>query len=162
MSSDPSSPVDMRLVAKAYRDRGWAPIPLKIGSKAPIHAEWPTLVTDDQTPFPGNIGNKLGKPSGLIDIDLDWPESRLLALAVLPPTGSVFGRASAGSGHYLYQCLPPPPYKPYSYTDPADVKKKKKPIILEIRSTGHKRCFRHRGIQMANGSPGNAMAGRHK
>lgn len=48
-----------------------------------------------------NVGVVLG-PSGLIDIDLDWPEACKLAPEFLPPT-LVSGRASNPSSHYWYK-----------------------------------------------------------
>src|SRR5260370_11419702 len=98
-------PADMRLATKAYRDRGWAPIPLKPNGKAPVAKNWTQLVVDDRTAWPGNIGVRLGEPSsGLVDLDLDCDEARLLAPAVLPPTGAIFGRPSAPASHWLYNC----------------------------------------------------------
>ena len=73
--------------AMFYRRNGWMPIPVPFKSKAPCLEKWPTLhLNEDEIPtyFESgtlqNVGLLLGKPSGgLIDIDLDTPESRQLA-----------------------------------------------------------------------------------
>jgi putative DNA primase/helicase len=133
-----ASATDLRLVAKAYRDRRWDPVPLRHRSKAPIHNNWPVLVADDRTAYPGNIGVKLGEASGgLVDADLDCQEARLLAPAVLPATGSIFGRAGAPGSHRLYQCVPPPSSK--VFTDAAD--RTRKTMLVEVRSSGGQTMF---------------------
>jgi hypothetical protein len=126
---------DMRLVAKTYRDCKLTPIPLRSGSKIPIHDDWQNLVTDENTPFPGNIGIRCGAPSnGMTDLDLDCEEARLLAGAVMPPTVACFGRASAPCSHWLYTCDPPPEGTHQWIND-------KREMILEIRSTGVQTMF---------------------
>jgi P4 family phage/plasmid primase-like protien len=124
----------MRLVAQTYRKRGLATIPLRPGSKAPIHDGWPELVTDDSTPFPGNIGVKCGSPSGgMVDLDLDCDEARLLAPAVMPETGACFGRSSAPCAHWLYRCDPSPEATKKWTGDNG--------VILEVRSDGGQTMF---------------------
>jgi putative DNA primase/helicase len=128
------SVVDMRLVAQTYRKRGMAPIPLRAGTKVPTHDGWPELVTDDSTPFPGNIGVKCGSPSGgMVDLDLDCEEARLLAPAVMPETGACFGRPSAPCLHWLYRCDPPPEACRKWRGDNG--------VILEVRSDGGQTMF---------------------
>ena len=93
--------------AKRYCEEGLHPIPVQYKGKNPTVSGWPNLkVTPDNVKqyFNGketNIGILLG--DGLIDIDID--DERLLGLAkgILPPSGSVFGRASKPSSHYLYK-----------------------------------------------------------
>lgn len=58
-SADKQQPADVRLVAKAYRELGWTPIPLRVRSKAPVAAKWTQQVVDDKTEWPGNIGVRL-------------------------------------------------------------------------------------------------------
>jgi hypothetical protein len=130
-----SSAGDMRREARAYREAGLAPIPLHPRSKVPIHSDWPNLVTDDLTEFPGNIGIKCGAPSsGLVDLDLDCDEARLLAPAVMPPTEPCFGRRGAPCSHWLYICRPPPEATRQWLT-------KDDGMILEVRSTGGQTMF---------------------
>jgi bifunctional DNA primase/polymerase-like protein len=137
-SENRQPPPDMRLAAKAYRDRGWSPIPLKRNSKAPIARNWTRLVVGDKTEWPGNIGVRLGEPSsGLVDLDLDCDEARLLAPAVLPPTGAVFGRPGAPQSHWLYDCGESAPTSASTGARfaPGFGEAKDKPL-LEVRSTG--------------------------
>ncbi|MBC7772283.1 MAG: bifunctional DNA primase/polymerase, partial [Pyrinomonadaceae bacterium] len=52
---------------------------------------------------PQNIGILLGEPSGgLIDMDLDTPESIRIAPRFLPKTDLVFGRESKPRSHWVY------------------------------------------------------------
>ena len=126
--------MDMSLAAEKYRDCGLAPIPLYPRSKRPMQNDWPNLVTDDSTEWPGNIGVKCGAPSsGVVDLDLDCAEARLLAPLVMPPTAACFGRASALSSHRLYQCEPPPEATRQWVGDNG--------MILEVRSTGGQTMF---------------------
>src|SRR5262249_44634582 len=68
-----------------------------------VEADWPHA---DYTPAQlavGNIGIVLGEASGwLVDVDLDAPEARALADAVLPPT-LTSGRASSVRSHRWYR-----------------------------------------------------------
>jgi hypothetical protein len=136
-----SRPPDIRLIAKAYRERGWRPIPLHPRSKVAVAKNWAQQVTDDKTHWPGNVGIVLGKASGgLVDLDLDCEEARILAAAVLPPTGLRFGRPGAPGSHRLYDCGLSAPGKATTGARFApkfgdDPKIKDKPL-LEVRSTG--------------------------
>jgi putative DNA primase/helicase len=102
--------------ARDYVRREWAPVPLpltvKSKGKDPDAGKgcylngWPTLrITEAQVEQyfsgPVNVGVVLG--NGLVDIDLDCPEAIKLA-DNLPPTNSIFGRASKPRSHRLYQC----------------------------------------------------------
>lgn len=96
-------------IARNYRRRGWCPIPVPHQEKAPVDREWQRLRYEEGqllNIFSGrqqNIGIHLGEPSnGLIDIDLDCAEARVLAEALLPPTNAIFGRQSSSSAHRLY------------------------------------------------------------
>lgn len=91
-----------------YIARGWSPIPVKQGSKAPHGAGWQNqrLTLDEVERRFGpteNVGVLLGEPSGwLVDVDLDTPEALALAARMLPPTLAKFGRASKPESHLLY------------------------------------------------------------
>ncbi len=87
--------------------RGWAPIPIPIGEKAPHPKHWEqSLPTEADIPnyfnAQQNIGMPLGKPSGgLIDLDLDAPETIRLAPQFLLRREAIFGRASKPTSHFL-------------------------------------------------------------
>jgi hypothetical protein len=121
-------------IARTYRERGLAPIPLRPRSKVPIQNDWPRLVTDERTQFPGNIGVKDGAPSSnVVDLDLDCGEARLLAPRVMPETEACFGRASAPCAHWLYRSDPAPEATMQWIGDNG--------MILEVRSTGGQTMF---------------------
>lgn len=97
-------------LAKAYSDRGWAPVPVEYRSKRCRLKGWNhEIITpgelkkhfqEDQQ----NIGIVLGVFSnGLIDIDLDHPLAVAMAPKYLPPTGAVFGRPGKKGSHWLYK-----------------------------------------------------------
>jgi hypothetical protein len=97
-----------REAASDYIQRGWAPIPIRPGQKAPLQKEWTKLslrpaditksFSDDE-----NIGIRLGGPSGgLVDIDLDSSKAIRLAPLFLPQTASIFGRSCKPFSHWLY------------------------------------------------------------
>ena len=95
--------------ARNYLDRGWQPVPIPYGEKAPKEPDWQHLaITPDNVEdyFDArrmNIGVRLGKASGgLTDVDLDCPEALALVDRFLPLTGKVFGRASRPRSHWLY------------------------------------------------------------
>ena len=89
---------------------------------------------------------RLGEPSSglVVDLDLDSDEARLLAPAVLPPTGAIFGRPSAPASHWLYNCGESAPNAASSAARFApgigDPNQKSKPL-LEMRSTGGQTMF---------------------
>jgi hypothetical protein len=120
--------------ARAYRQRGWMPVPIPAGQKGPRLRGWQKLrLADDDLPHhfncAGNIGLLLGEPSGwLIDVDLDCPEARELAAEHLPPTPAVTGRPSAPSSHWWYIADGAMSVR---HRDPAN-----RSVIVEIRSTG--------------------------
>jgi hypothetical protein len=102
-------------VARAYLQRGWAPIPVPLRQKAPTLTGWQRLrITDERalTAYfnsePQNVGVLQGEPSGwLIDGDLDAAEALRLAPAFLPPTPCRFGRDSRRASHWLYVTTTP-------------------------------------------------------
>lgn len=83
-----------------YLGRGWAPIPIAFGSKAPPRhlKEWPDLRLSeaDVSKYFGKdegVGVILGSASrALVDVDVDCMVAVQLASAFLPCTGAVFGR----------------------------------------------------------------------
>jgi len=114
--------------------RGWSPIPIPAGQKAPRIRGWQKLrLSEDDLPryFNGqatNIGVLLGEPSGgLVDIDLDDEQARQLADDYLPRTGATFGRESAPRSHRLYYC---PELKTEKH------KASDNSMIVELRSDG--------------------------
>ena len=123
--------------ARAYRERGWASIPLKPNEKAPENAGWQTQrIGEDQVDaiftVDKNIGLLLGPPSGnLLDIDLDCAETVRLAPHFLQKTGTVFGRPSKPKSHYLYQADPSQTVRRVTFDDPDGT------LLLEIRGEGH-------------------------
>src|SRR3954447_9265535 len=99
-----------RTTACGYFARGWAPLPIPRGAKAPTLPDWQKnkikTVADVSRHFgdgPSNIGILLGAASaGLTDADLDWEEAVRLADGYLPRTASTFGRLSKPRSHRLY------------------------------------------------------------
>ncbi|HEV2547014.1 MAG TPA: bifunctional DNA primase/polymerase [Stellaceae bacterium] len=122
--------------ALRYRARGWAVLPLEPKGKDPlrqISRGWQNFVADDSTTFPGNVGVLLGARSdGLVDVDLDCPETVALAAELLPPTDAVFGRAGKRRSHWLYRCEPPPETKQFQFD---------KAMLCELRSSGGQTMF---------------------
>lgn len=129
-----------REAAESYLGRGWAPIPVPFMKKGPTLEKWPDLrLTVSALPHyfdgaPQNIGVLLGEPSGgLIDVDLDSPESLILAPLFLPLTDCRFGRASTPESHWLYRAIAIPLTKRYQASDGS--------VLAEIRSTGCQTLF---------------------
>jgi hypothetical protein len=120
--------------ARAYRQRGWLPIPIPPRQKGPRLKGWQNLrIAEADLPLHfncvGNVGLLLGEPSGwLIDVDLDCFEARELADEFLPPTPAVTGRPSAPASHRWYIADGAVSVR---HRDPTD-----KSTIVELRSTG--------------------------
>ena len=137
-------------IAVDYQRRGWQPLPIPTGAKAPVINGWQNFKTTDaelSKYFNGarqNIGVLLGKSSGnLVDVDLDSPETIALAKFFLPKTGAIFGRASKPNSHFLYVCDIP---KIKTFDDPLLVKSKdkseaEKARLVELRSNGGQTVF---------------------
>ncbi len=137
--------------ARDYVARGWAPVPVLYKSKKPWHnghsipAWGDFVVTPDSLPryFNGstkNIGILLGaKSNGLVDADIDVPEAIASCDFYLPPTASIFGRASKPRSHREYVCDPIP--TTLTFVDPLRTSAGKHLKILEIRSTGLQTVF---------------------
>jgi hypothetical protein len=101
-----------------YRAKGIVALPAR--GKKPILSEWEAKrlsdVTDEYIKTywgngrPCNIAVLLGAESGgLIDLDLDCPESLDAARAFAPPTSWIFGRVSLPCSHWLYLVADPGP-----------------------------------------------------
>ncbi len=106
-----------------YRRRGWYPIPLSPGKKAPYHEGWETReFTDEDFGEKDNVGLRL--EGGIVDVDLDCVEALAVAGAFLPPT-AVFGRQSTPRSHWVYNC---PELRSIIVFKDADKK-----VILELR-----------------------------
>lgn len=124
--------------ARAYVARGWRPIPIPSGTKAPSIKNWPSYKAepwdlDRDFTGDGNIGLLCGEPSNLIDIDIDAAEAVALADIFLPATDMVHGRSGKPRSHRWYICSPIPATRKY-----ADVpgSKAQKAMLVEVRSTG--------------------------
>ena len=78
---------------------------LKPKSKIPVASDWPNQGKhlDEVISANGNLGLILGSTSGILDVDLDCREAKVLADIILPVPHAVFDRGSTDSGHYLYQ-----------------------------------------------------------
>jgi hypothetical protein len=125
--------------AREYLAKGWQPLPLPHGEKAPILIEWQHLAVDDgniDSLFavdPSNIGIRLGAPSnGLVDVDLDCSEAIALAPSFLPPT-TTFGRASKPASHRPYVARPCPKTAQFKDVDGK--------MLVELRSSGGQTMF---------------------
>lgn len=120
--------------AKQLIRKGYAPIPIPRGSKAPVIKNWNQLSltengVDKYFAIDSNIGINLGKPEcgSLVDVDLDCIEAIAAARCFLPRTELIHGRISKPESHYWYQTTPPP--KPLKFLDTNGQ------CLLEIRST---------------------------
>jgi putative DNA primase/helicase len=115
-----------------YIRRGWAPIPLPRGKKAPNNDYWPQFRATEENAHkhfhdPMNVSVILGQASGgLVDIDIDCSEALALADKYLPETGSEFGRLSKRRSHRLYKVTGPVPSVTF-------VHPKTKKTIIELR-----------------------------
>jgi hypothetical protein len=99
--------VNIHDAVKAYLDRGWHPIPIKEFGKAPANAAWQKTKPDPLNfGTTNNVGILLGAASGgLVDIDLDIPQARLLARKTNLFEGlPTFGREGGPPGHMLVVC----------------------------------------------------------
>src|SRR5436190_1234501 len=91
--------------ARALHRRGFAIIPVPLGSKNPNRRGWQNeRYTEDALdgPFngvPGNVGTQTGV-NRRVDVDNDCSEARALAPLVLPHTRCRHGRPSTRDAHY--------------------------------------------------------------
>jgi putative DNA primase/helicase len=125
-------------LARQYKAKGYAPLPVTLGTKECRMPDWPNrILTEDELPqhftdAPQNIAVLLGDASaGLVDIDLDCTEAIKLAPKFLPDTQMIFGRASKRTSHWIYKVAEAGSTKKFS--DPAT-----RNIIVEYR--GNRSC----------------------
>ena len=123
--------------ARDYLARGFAIIPIPLGSKGPIIKGWQKLVIDESNVdkyFPKgtrvNIGVLLGPRSNdLADVDLDCKEAVVLAPYFLPDTDTIFGRLSKPRSHWLYYIHDAVGYPKNTIT----ITDENKAVIVELR-----------------------------
>ncbi len=121
--------------ATAYLKRGWLPVPIPAGTKAPLLTGWQSLrlkEADLHGHFEqgANIGLLLGEPSGgLVDVDIDHPSALRLA-GLLPATERIHGRGRNPNSHYWYRCTGELPATT-RFRDPVTGE-----TLIEFRSTG--------------------------
>jgi hypothetical protein len=132
--------VRIREYVLSYVRRGWRVIPLPARKKAPTFKGWQELRLEEGTVLgyftdpDANIGVLLGEPSGgLVDVDLDAPESLALAPRFLPPTDGVFGRPGKRQSHWLYRT--PSAIETTQFRDVDGT------MLMEIRSSGAQTMF---------------------
>ncbi len=125
---------DVTSAAYDYAADGWAVVPVPHKKKSPVIDGWQRLrltTADLSTHFNGhaqNIGILLGEASGgLVDVDLDAPETIQLGRAWLPSTQAVSGRPGKRRSHYWYIA---PGLKTKQYKDLNGE------MLIELRSTG--------------------------
>src|ERR1019366_3488068 len=122
------------VAAREYFLKGWAPIPIPLGKKAPRLNGWQNLrlaVDDLVYHFQKacNIGILLGELSGgLVDVDLDALEALAVADVFLPSTDRIHGRLSKPRSHRRYACAESP--QPARFTDADGT------CLVELRSAG--------------------------
>ena len=134
-------------VATEYTNRGWKVVPVRFRGKGCFESEWQKLrleIGDLPQHFnssPQNIGVLLGEPSGgLIDVDLDCPESLALADEFLPQTNCKFGRASKRESHWLYKATTPGATKQFTDITKAESADNGN-MLLEYRSANVQTVF---------------------
>jgi len=126
------SPIDIKFIAKAYIDAGWAVLPLVPGEKK-ASTKWQsrTYAPADFPPDAG-IAGKCGEPSGSrVDVDLDHPIAVKIAHYFLPDTGLIHGRPGKPNSHWWYICVG---IKTRQYTGLKQADGSKQ-MLVEIRST---------------------------
>lgn len=132
--------------AQEYLSRGWAPIPIPRGEKAPQMPRWSgAKFAAEDLPhyfekYGDNVGILLGEPSnGLVDVDLDCPQTMRLAATFLPETPAKFGRASKRTSHWLY--IIEPVSSTAQFEAPAGAAVAPGTMLVELRSTGGQTVF---------------------
>lgn len=127
-------------MAKNYLSNGYCPIPVNPKSKKPTETGWQNLRLNEhdlETYFTHeniNIGIVLGNASnGLVDIDFDHKNAVRFGAYFLPETGSVFGRSSNKSSHWLYIVNDPKTTQRLATNDHG--------TIIELRGNGTQTVF---------------------
>ena len=120
---------DSRFWVRRYLAEGLSVIPIPRGEKGPRLPNWQaTAFTEEDFGADDNIGVRLGEPSGgLVDIDLDAPETIAAARVLLLQSQRVHGRPSKPASHYWFTCAG---IKSQRFTAPNG------DVLVEIRSTG--------------------------
>ncbi len=139
-----------------YLDKGWVPIAVKSNSKQPANSGWQHTTNEEAPDIPEgmNIGLVLGR--GLVDIDLDCSETRLLAgNGFLPPT-LTSGRETSSQSHYWYEVAEATEY--LQFVDPmraqlGDAEERKKAMLLEVRATTNQQTLVEPSIHSETGEP---------
>ena len=122
--------------------RGYMALAIRDGTKQPLLANWTHTEwdPDDQQRVidhferwknegAGGVGLILGKPGGLIDVDLDHHLASRLRQHLLPPTPMISGRTGHPWSHYWYKVEQNlPATRKYQMPD--------KSVIVELRSVG--------------------------
>lgn len=96
---------DITLAALEALERGYQPVPIRHGSKAPRGTGWTQRrfsPEDIEKEFAKVESAGLVLRDGLVDIDLDHPISWRLASMFLPPTRMRSGRVGNPNSHYWY------------------------------------------------------------
>jgi hypothetical protein len=128
------------MTAEERAAAGWRFIAVPRGSKNPGRVGWQHERTDMDAILAhekagGNVGVLLGEPSGgLVDVDLDAPETIALADGFLPVSNCIFGRASKARSHRLYNA--DPLIATEKFRDPLANKDDHNGMLVELRSTG--------------------------
>lgn len=141
MSAPDTSPTP-REIYQSYLDRNFRPLywPAIGDAKGPKFDGWPTAkfpIEDFQEGF--RVGLLCGVPVAperyLHDIDIDWAPGAKIAMAMLPPTDFVYGRAGKPISHCWYvlpEGLPSQTFRDVRI-DPKD--KTEPAMLLELRGT---------------------------
>lgn len=122
------------VAAREYLRRGWLPIPIPRGEKAPRLKGWQDLrlrESDLEAYFANgtNVGVLLGGASGgLADVDLDAPEAIHVADALLPLTERIHGRKGKPRSHRWYVTTQSAEPRKFTGLDGT--------CLVELRSTG--------------------------
>jgi hypothetical protein len=121
-------------IVQSYFDRHFRVVfwPQINDQKGPTEKDWPR---NPKTIADYREGNRVGLLTGveialgqiLHDVDIDWAAGSLIAQALLPPTGFVYGRASKHVSHCFYTT--PEAIHSYKYED-ID-----KTCLIELRGT---------------------------
>lgn len=126
------------VAAKQYRERGFHTIRLRPRSKRPIGTGWQSGAEPDTDFGNGeNVGIVLGQKSGgLVDIDLDSPESIHLARLFFDDLPS-FGRESSRESHRVAICNDLPTDAKVIRLPWAD----SQDVLIELRASGGQTVF---------------------
>jgi hypothetical protein len=128
----------LRKAAKRFLEKGWRFVPVPPNEKGPRIKGWQNLRIEESEINAylfddSSICLLTGEPSGgLIDVDLDCPETIELATEFLPYTGRVHGRKSKPKSHRWYIADPIPASEKYCDVGVG----KDGTCLLELRSTG--------------------------